>query len=137
MTDSILEILGRHKGKRSAITSQEMLKQLAERGIRITDGELRKMIRLLTVSGRQLVCSSVHPPFGFYLPISDEEIEEYARQLKSRIREIAIRLHAIEREQKRAVRILRELTLPLDSEDEHVPMPPEVRRQLDQFYART
>ncbi len=56
--------------------------------------EVRHLTEILTVEHQRPVASTIHPPYGIYIPVLKEEREEYMMQLKARIMAMFKRLKA-------------------------------------------
>jgi predicted DNA-binding transcriptional regulator len=70
-------------------------KEIAET-LTISEREVRRLVRELIGRG-VMIASTMERPYGYFLPRTPQEIQRYARQLKSRIAKIAERLHDFDR----------------------------------------
>jgi biotin operon repressor len=62
----------------------------------ISEREVRRLVRELIGRG-VMIASTMERPYGYFMPKNEQQIERYARQLKSRIAKIAERLHDFDR----------------------------------------
>ncbi len=60
----------------------------------ISERTVRHLTEILTVEQERPVASTIHPPYGIYIPVRKEEREEYMMQLKARITAMFKRLKA-------------------------------------------
>lgn len=58
----------------------------------ISEREVRRLVRELIGRG-VMIASTMERPYGYFMPKNEQQVERYARQLKSRIAKIAERLH--------------------------------------------
>lgn len=100
----ILDLLRKRKGHKLAIRAKTIATLLG-----VSEREVRDAIKTLIEQYNHPIASTVEPPYGFFIPASQEEIEQYAQNLKSRIKSIAVRLRAFEA--NTAHRVLEQLEL--------------------------
>ncbi len=60
--------------------------------LEISEREVRRLVRELIGRG-VMIASTMERPYGYFIPKNEQQVERYARQLKSRIAKIAERLH--------------------------------------------
>src|SRR4030042_4005918 len=76
----LLTILQLHRGKTRAITGKELAQILGEPNDRM----IRKEIRELIADGHP-IASSTEKPCGYFMAETPEEVDQYLKQLKSRL----------------------------------------------------
>jgi hypothetical protein len=92
----IIERLG--YGKANAVTSEKLCQMVG-----VPDRKLREVIRELIAEGWPVLSNVTGAHKGFYLAQSKEEVDEYAKSLRDRLIEIALR----RRDLLRATRVIR------------------------------
>ena len=76
----LLTILQLHRGKTRAITGKDLAQLLGE----LDDRRIRKEIRELIADGHP-IASSTESPYGYFMAETPEEVDQYLKQLKSRL----------------------------------------------------
>ncbi len=90
LTNQLWQYLEKHcQGRDNAKKQPEIA---AIMGISVR--EVRHLTEILTVEQERPVASTIHPPYGIYIPVLKEEREEYISQLKARIMAMFKRLKA-------------------------------------------
>ena len=90
----IWAILKFRKGRERAFTAKKIHKMINERySIR----QIRSIIQALVDDYGFPIAATVYPPYGYYVPVTNEEKKEYVNNLTARIRSIAERLRAFEK----------------------------------------
>ena len=87
-------ILKFRKGRERAFTAKK-IHQMINR--RYSIRQIRSIIQSLVDDYGFPIAATVHPPYGYYIPQTDEEKTEYVRNLAARIKSIALRLKAFEK----------------------------------------
>ena len=90
MRIELLDYLSR--GQENAKTATELQALLGYR----TQREVTKEVHRLRKSG-EVICSSTHDPFGYFLPENNSDVLRFKRQMLSRIKQIAIAVRSAEK----------------------------------------
>lgn len=94
------------RGRERALTAKKIRQRINGR---YTIRQIRSIIQALIEDFGYSIAATSHPPYGYYIPQNEDEIKEYANNLKARIRSIAYRLKAFEK--NTADSIIKELSL--------------------------
>lgn len=87
-------ILKFRKGRERAFTAKKICRMIHGRySIR----QIRSIIQALVDDYGLPIAATVHPPYGYFIPQTDEEKREYVNNLTARIKSIATRLRAFEK----------------------------------------
>ena len=89
MNIDLMQYLSR--GQENARTASDLQALLGYR----TQREVTKEVHRLRKAG-EVICSSTHEPFGYFLPDNNKDVERFKRQMLSRIKQIAIALRSAE-----------------------------------------
>lgn len=73
-------------GSDSAIKNKEMVKALKEKGYKINEARLRKLINYIRV--HKLIKNLISTNKGYYIAETDKEVKDYIESLTQRINEI-------------------------------------------------
>lgn len=80
-------------GKENAVTNKQICKALKERGHKINDARVRKIVQYIRLNG--LVHLVIATSKGYYLATNTEEVEKYIRSLSERLSAIEDTRNAI------------------------------------------
>jgi hypothetical protein len=70
-------------GKSNAISNKSIREAYLEKGIKISDARVRKIINFIRIKGLvKMLCAS---SFGYYVASNDQEFKEYLKGLEERI----------------------------------------------------
>lgn len=90
MRIKLLDYLSR--GQENAKTAAELQSLLGYH----TKRDVTKEIHKLRKAG-EVICSSTHEPFGYFLPENNSDVLRFKRQMLSRIKQIAIAVRSAEK----------------------------------------
>ncbi len=82
------------RGRERALTAKKIRQRINKR---YTIRQIRSIIQALIEDYGLPIAATVHPPYGYFIPQTDKEKDEYANNLKARIKSIATRLKAFEK----------------------------------------
>lgn len=90
---TVLDVINNHRGKESAITAAQVLLLLPN----FPGGErqLRDEIKRLIEEEGHLIAASSKVPRGYYVPVTQEKLDEYELILEKRAKSIFVRRQAI------------------------------------------
>jgi hypothetical protein len=81
----VSQILSHHEGRAQAITARELARVVGD-----NERSVRLAIRDLIAEGLPIASATMEPQ-GFFLVLTKQEADEYMGNLRSRLKEIAIR----------------------------------------------
>jgi len=90
----IWSIIKVRRGREHAFTAKK-IHQMINR--RYSIRQIRSIIQALVDDYGFPIAATVYPPYGYYVPVTNEEKKEYVNNLIARIKSIAERLKAFEK----------------------------------------
>ena len=82
------------RGRHRALTAKKIARMIHER---FSIRQIRHIIQSLVDDFGYPIAATVNPPYGYFIPQTDEEKKEYVNNLTARIKSIAQRLRAFEK----------------------------------------
>ena len=102
----LLTVLQLHRGKARAITGKDLARVMGE----LDDRRIRKEIRELIADGHP-IASSTESPYGYFIAETPEEVDQYLKQLKSRLVKDAYRRRDFKKAASKALNKEKQLAL--------------------------